>query len=224
VTGRQDAAREDFEAAIALEPNANFPYAYAALIAINEGRFDDAAQYVRVILEEFPDPNLYSRIVGTTVGGHDDFGPLVTVFVNVSMGRYEQAIEAAKEGHERMGPVPDLFVLQGMAYCNLGNNRGAEAAYSTAIDVSQRINWRHTWFTHLLRGDVRMKMLNRDGAEEDFAHVREVRPDLESLTSGFEQGEIDCTTLFGSVTLNRDPALPGAMEGMSAPEGAGDDR
>lgn len=223
VSGRQDAAREDLEAAIALEPNANFPYVYAALIAINEGRFETAAQYIKVILEDFPDPNLYSRIVGTTVGGHDDFGPLVTVFVNVSMGRYEQAIEAAKEGHERMGPVPDLFVLQGMAYCNLGNNRGAEAAYSTAIDVSRRISWQYTWFTHLLRGDVRLKMQNQDGSGEDFALVREARPDLDSLISGFEAGAIDCTNLFGSVTQGSDPALPGAVEGMSAPEGAGED-
>ena len=207
--GRLDAARADLEGAIALEPNANFPYVYAALIAIYEGRFDDAQQYVRIILEEFPDPNLYSRIVGTTVGGNDDFGPLVTVFVNVSMGRYEQAIEAAKEGHERIGPVPDLFILQGIAYCNLGNIRGADAAYSTALDVSNRIGRNHYWFTYLLRGDVRLKMRNLDGAQDDFAHVREIRPELESLVSGFEQGEIDCTNLFGSVTLGADPALPG---------------
>lgn len=207
---RPDDARADLEAAIALEPNANFPYVYAALIAINEGRFDDAAQYIRIILEKFPDPNLYSRIVGTTLGGHDDFGPLVTIFVNISMGRYEQAIEAAKEGHERIGPVSDLFAMQGLAYCNLGNNRGAEAAYSTAIDVSQRTNRSQSWFVRLLRGDVRLKIRDLDGAREDFDYVRSVRPDLETLIDSFEQGQVDCTNLFGSVTLRSNPGLPGA--------------
>ena len=66
-------------------------------------------------------------------------------------------------------------------------------------------------------------MQNQDGAGEDFALVREARPDLDSLISGFEAGAIDCTNLFGSVTQGSDPALPGAVEGMSAPEGAGED-
>lgn len=208
--GQPDAARADLEAAIALEPNANFPYVYAALVAVHDGRFDDAANYVQIILEEFPDPNLYSRIVGTAVGGHDDFGPLVTVLVNVALGRYEQAIEAAKEGHERIGPVPDLFGLQGMAYCNLGNNRGAEAAYSTAIDVNRRTGGDPLWFLHLLRGDARLKLRDPDGAQDDFAIVRESRPDLEELIASFEEGETDCTNLFGSVTLRANPAQPGA--------------
>ena len=55
--GDYAAAEADLERSIALHPNTNFPYPFATLIALREGRISDARQLMQTALTEFPDPS-----------------------------------------------------------------------------------------------------------------------------------------------------------------------
>ncbi len=202
--GDYDHARSDLDASIALQPDANYPYAMAGLTAIAQGRFADAFANIQVILDDFPDPDLYSRIVGATVGGHDTFGPLISTFINVSLGRYEQAISTANTGIERVGTVSALIVMRGVSYCNLHDYVAAEASYAEALDNTSppmaSSGSPYDGFIHLLRGEARLKQNDVSGARDDFAvaATTTLSPDM---VEAFKTGQIGCENLFGTAAL-----------------------
>ena len=202
--GDYDHARADLDASIALQPDANYPYALAGLTAIMQGRFVDAFANIQVILDDFPDPDLYSRIVGATVGGNDTFGLFISTFINVSLGRYEQAISAANTGIERLGPFSDLLVMRGVSYCNLHDYAAAEASYVLALDNTTPpvtpSGSPFEGFVHLLRGEARLEQNDISGARDDFtaAATTALSPDM---IEAFKTGQIGCENLFGTAAL-----------------------
>ncbi|MCD4685774.1 MAG: protein kinase, partial [Anaerolineae bacterium] len=95
IYGETELARADLDAAIALEPDSNFPYTFAALIAMSYGRFEEATGYIRIIVQEYPDPDLYARAIDATVGEQDIFSDAVSAFVNLILGRYVESAASA---------------------------------------------------------------------------------------------------------------------------------
>ena len=106
--GRFDMAQADFEAAIALEPDANFPYVYQALLALRQGRVADAIAAVDVILREYPDATFMNRLVTATFGENAQpvRGPRGAF--SVSAARYQDAVESTRAIgvlHDRSDPT-----------------------------------------------------------------------------------------------------------------------
>jgi len=200
-------ALADFQQSIALGPDANFPYALAGLIEMASGDFPAAFGYIQVILSQFPDPDLYARIVGATVGNHDTFGPLVSAFVNMTLGRYEAVLRATQTGIERIGPSTDLLMMQGLAYCNLNQPAEAEQVYSQVIALNGADSPDNA-FALVLRGDVRLQQANRDGAQSDFAQSETfgVLPPL--LIDLFRTGQANCKNYVALMSMGGASGTP----------------
>jgi len=196
---QNEQAKADLEKAIALGPNANFPYVFAALIAIEEGRIPDAGSYMQVILEKYPDPTLYNRIMTATFGEEFDvIGSIVSAFVNLLIGRYEETVTSTDLALKMMGPMIDLYIMKGYAHCNLAQYKEAEEAYTNAIVL---LPARHeAGFDYLLRAEVRLKQGHREDAADDFARAAEGFGDGGVwLVEGFQNGDIGCRNMFGSM-------------------------
>ncbi|HVO71163.1 MAG TPA: protein kinase [Aggregatilineaceae bacterium] len=190
-----DLARADLDAAMALKPNANFPYVYSALLAIHEGRLEDAGKIIKVILTEFPDPSYMSRLLGATFGITESNAYSVTLsaFTNLALGRHEAVIKDTTAGLKAFPTLADLYFMQGISYCALGNALGAKISFSDGLQ-------RDPDFTlgYLLRADALLQLGNPTGADADFQVVanRPFSAEFEPLVTAIQAGTLDCSNLF----------------------------
>ncbi len=195
--GRFDMARADFEAAIALDPDANFPYVYAALLALREGRVEDAGAAIDVILHEYPDATFMNRLVSATFGENADnpYGVSVAAFSNLVLGRYQDAVEATRGGLVYFTTSADLYLVQGIASCALGSNLSAERAYSQTIARAPD----HV-IAYLLRAETRLRRRETANAESDFEQVRALDTEgrLEPLIDAIRLRQLGCQNFFSS--------------------------
>lgn len=163
--GQYPEAAADFEASIARNPKANFPYALAINIAIREGRIDDVTSLLAIVLEKFPDPTLGNRVI-LTAGNNPEYGGfyglLLSAFANLALRQYDATIRDVQAALE-FGDFAELHLFQGVAYCIIEDYEAAEAAYTAGIE-------RDDDFTvlYLLRADIRRRLNNLAGAIEDF--------------------------------------------------------
>jgi tetratricopeptide (TPR) repeat protein len=194
-SGAYDVARRDIEQAIALQPTANFPYVYGALLALHQGRIQDASLMVRTILEQFPDPAHMNRLIGAMFGEDTlaSFGYTLSGFGNMVLGRYDQVLAAAAGGLEQNYRDPDMHMMQGFAQCALGEYQDAELSYTRAIGLDPDFT-----ILYLLRAEVRRKQRNFDGAAEDLKTVNDSPHGAEFrlLTEAIRQGTAGCGNFF----------------------------
>lgn len=193
--GNYDAAEADFETALSLEPNANFPYAFATMIAFREGRMEDGKQLMDTVLTEFPDPSFGLRIlqaINNDMGATNIFGPVYSAFGNVALGQFNQAVSDAEAGLA-MNELSDLYLMQGYAYCNLGELDAAEEAYSLGIEADPSFA-----LLYLLRADVRFQSGDSQGGTEDIVEARLLASSLEfnQYVDAIESQELTCATIF----------------------------
>jgi tetratricopeptide (TPR) repeat protein len=196
------AAKPYLDAAIDAGPEANLPFVTAMLLALREGRIADAQEYARIILTQFPDPDLtnraFSALYGDSSIAHEAMaGKYFAIGTNIVIGQYGDVIRITEEALAPVfaDPAPpglfgeinyglsDVFLLQGFAYCNLHEYDAAENAYSQAIRFSDEYA-----LAHLLRGQMRLKLLNNAGASADF----------DVWTAAAITGEWTCENLFES--------------------------
>lgn len=194
-TGAYDIARRDIEAAIALQPTANFPYVYGALVALHQGRLNDASLMIRTILEQYPDPAHMNRLIGAMFGADTltSFGYTLSGFGNMVLGRYDNVLAATAGGLEQNHRDPDLHLMQGFAQCALGEYQNAELSYTRAIDLDPDFT-----ILYLLRAEVRRKQRNFDGAATDLKTVNDSSngAELHLLTEAIRQGTAGCSNFF----------------------------
>jgi serine/threonine protein kinase/tetratricopeptide (TPR) repeat protein len=224
--GHYDQARADLELAITLKPNANYPYALAAMLAVSEGRFADANQSIQTILDEYPDPELYSRIVGATVGGLDSYGPIISAFINLTLGRYEESLESAETAIQRIGPMSDLYMIEGLAYCNLRQYNKSIEAYTEGLRYAKVLNVpeTHTALLFLLRGSAQLALDKKTQAQADFASGRSAGDFDPAVLAAFETGELGCENFFSEAAaldraaeITAPDATPAAAEPLVEP-------
>ncbi len=221
LSGQYDLARADLEQAIALGPNANFPYVFAALLALREGRIGDAAVQYHLILTRFPDPTLIMRLLEATFGRQEGnvLGPLLAASVNLALGQYAEVVAQTNNGLEiyarltrEMGAsargrspyaarMADLFVLQGLAQCNLGDPVAAEDAYGQAITLEPGFI-----FARFGRGEVRLLQGDAAGAAADFEAVLRSRLNnaFALLIEQTQAGTLSCETLLTVADAGRE--------------------
>jgi tetratricopeptide (TPR) repeat protein len=193
--GALDLARADLDAAIALNPEANFPYVYAALLAMHEGRLDDAQQAIRTILAEFPDPNYMTRLLRATFQGAvvNPYEVILSAFTNQTLGRYELVLEDTQRGLQVYTGMEDAYFLQGMAYCAQGDYAAAEQSFvaEAEIDSSFTLNT-------LMRADARLRLGDEIAAASDFdlitggAQADVFAPYVEAVKAG----SLGCANFF----------------------------
>ncbi len=191
-------AKEDYDSAIAIDPPSGLPYVFANILAIREGRLNDSIEMLNVVLTEFPDPTILSRLAGTLAGGEDNsnqyFSLTLSAFANMVLGQYEAAIVDAEEAIEIQGDLADLYLLKGVAYCSLEDFAAAEETYTQGIEIEPDFT-----ILYLLRAEVRNKQANLAGALEDFsvAQESEIWPNVEAILGEEGADSLGCNTFFG---------------------------
>jgi tetratricopeptide (TPR) repeat protein/predicted Ser/Thr protein kinase len=192
--GETERARTDLERAIALGPNANYPYALAALVATREGRVADAAALVGTILRDYPDPALGNRMMRGVFGEtapNDPIGPLLASFTNLALGQYDAALAEAELVSLARPDLLDGPLLHGLAACSLGRHGEAEAAYARGLALAPGDG-----LLHLLRAEARLRLGNTGGAEEDLAAAG--RSPLAPYADLVRAGDLGCATIFAA--------------------------
>ncbi|HML23352.1 MAG TPA: tetratricopeptide repeat protein, partial [Aggregatilinea sp.] len=194
-SGAYDIAQDNIEQAIALAPDANFPYIYGALLAMHQGRLDDAGTMIRTILEDYPDPDFMNRLIAAFFGSNalSSYGYKLSAFGNMVLGRYDAVMEATDSGLEYFSRDVDLYVIQGFAECALGDYAKAERSYTSAIGLEPDFT-----LIYLLRAEVRRKQRNFTTAAADLQsatqsiHGQEFLP----LSEAVRQGTVGCGNFF----------------------------
>lgn len=199
VNGDIREAKAQIDIAIGLEPTANFPYAFASMIALREGRFLDAQQLFNTAFERFPDPTWGNRIAQALIGGSEtvtypfDVGNVVAAFSNITLGQYEQVVQNIEAALAVNDTLADQYFVLGLAQCNLGDYAAAEAAYSRGIELEPDYT-----LLYAMRTEVRGYQGNLMGAAADLQQVNQ--SDLAEMftpfVGAFASGDVSCENLL----------------------------
>jgi tetratricopeptide (TPR) repeat protein/predicted Ser/Thr protein kinase len=190
-----DLARADLDAAIALKPNANFPYVYSALLAMHEGRLQDAGNTVKVILTEFPDPSYMSRLLSATFGtGLNPSAVMLSTFTNLALGRHDEVIKETTAGLKAFPSLADLYFIRGVSYCALGNPLGARISFTDGLRWDPDFT-----LVYVLRGQALLRLSNNTSAEADFKTVAAspLSAEFAPLVTAIKAGQMDCSNPLG---------------------------
>ncbi len=188
-------ARADLDAAVFLQPGANFPYVFRVLLALHEGRLDDAFRDIETILTEFPDPGFMERLIRATFGEQlaDPYAILLSAVANQMLGRHDRAIADTAAGLDVLPNLADFYLVQGVSYCALGQYAAAETALSRGLMRDPDF-----WLLYLLRADARLQQGDEAGAAADLRALNNgpLAETYRPLASSIRAGEVGCATLL----------------------------
>lgn len=168
--GHFEEAAADIEHALALNPQANYPYFAAIGLAINAGDFARARALFDEVLLKFPNPTFIERIMLVTYNEQAAQSPLIasiSAYGNLTLRRWQAVVDDTEA--MLAGPVLaqiNAYFLRGFAYCNLGDDAAAEAAYSAGLELDPQ-----STLLYFMRAEVRRNSGNLLGAGADLATV-----------------------------------------------------
>jgi serine/threonine protein kinase/tetratricopeptide (TPR) repeat protein len=210
-----DLAKADLDAAIALKPDASFPYIYSALLALHEGRIADAGQAINLVLTEFPDPDFMKRLLLAAFGEEtlSPYSLTLSAFTNLTLGQYTAVIEESTVGIKRYPEQGDAYLLQGVAYCGLGGYPTAETSFSDGLEHEPEFV-----LFYLLRADTRLQQGNVSGAEKDFAAIDDsaLSAEFAPLVEAVKARQLGCTNFFSPENPVFGAAVPAVPIPISA--------
>ena len=189
-------AREDIEKSIELGPETEWPYMWSTLIALRQGRIEDASDSMKLLTED-PNPTLVVRFMTTMFGEHyaHVLGSSMAAIGHLSLRQYDAAIQDTDTVLSMVPAYPEMNMLRGLSYCNLDDYANAEDSYTQGIT-------RDPSFTvlYLLRAEMRSKLGDVAGAGEDLAAVQQ--SDLAEILSPYldaaESGEFSCKQVIAT--------------------------
>jgi serine/threonine protein kinase/tetratricopeptide (TPR) repeat protein len=191
----REQARIDLDAAVSLQPDANFPYIFRVLLALHEGRLDDAFRDIEIVLTEFPDPGFMERLIQATFGDQlaDPYALMLSAVANQMLGRHDRAIANTAAGLAILPDLADFYLIQGVSYCALGEYAAAETALSRGLMREPDF-----WLLYLLRADARLQQGDTEGAEADFRTLSGSPQAIlyTSFVSSIQAGDVGCATLL----------------------------
>ena len=206
-------AKTDLDMAISLKPGASFPYVFSALLALHEGRISDAAQMIHVVLTEFPDPDFMKRLIVATFGDQtlSPYTLTLAAFTNLTLGQYTPVIEDTSTGIENFPDVGDLYLMQGIAYCGLGDFAAAESSFSDGLAAQPEFV-----LLALLRADARLQQANEAGAADDFQAVRDsaLSAPFAPLIQAVQDRTLTCANIFSPDNPVFSGSIPAEMAAL----------
>lgn len=193
--GDNQRAREDLERAIALGPDANFPYMLLLMLSIREGDLLVAQETMETVFREYPDPRFGSLIVSTTFG--DDFpvffAPVFSAFGNLTLGQYALMLEDIEQAIAIEPNLSDLYMMRGYAYCNLDDHEAAEEAYTQALALDPEFT-----ALYVFRAESRRNTGNLLEAALDVGMALSNDPDgiWAPIVAAAQDGSLNCKNLL----------------------------
>lgn len=209
--GDYENARVDYERAMALNPEANFPYIPATTIALRRGEIIHAAEIIDTVVERFPDATLSHRMIEPNFRGNTGeiavFGPAFSSFTNLILRRYERAVSDADIALAINPNLADLHLARGYAYCNLayseldaGNQAQADHHFQAALDsYSAGIALEPDYAVlYLLRAEIYIHRGDLAQGLQEAGTITTLNPSSQLLTlmNYGTRGEISCSNFF----------------------------
>jgi len=179
-------------------PPTSLPYALAVSIAIREGNLAEVAAIKAIVTRQFPNPTEFNRFFKALYGQADaviKYGQGVNAVMYLTLGQFSRALTAADAAITIDPSWADMYLVQGIAHCNLDDTAQANMAYTQAIEVEPDLA-----VAYLMRAQVRSDSGDVVGAATDIFHVQATpwgqRPDIAALIEQGLRGEITCKTFF----------------------------
>ncbi len=166
--GNYPAVHEDAQRAIELGADTNLPYLLKLVMLMREGDLLAGAETAETIFVRFPDPEAANRMLDTLYSSEESryTGLIPAAVSNLLLGQYERAlanIELALTSNDR---ISDIYLVQGVAQCNLGDFAAAQAAFSQGIGLEQDYT-----LLYVLRADTRRWQNDLPGMLADLVMV-----------------------------------------------------
>jgi tetratricopeptide (TPR) repeat protein len=196
LNGDLTAARADMERSIALDPDTNFPYVTASLIALREGRVADAVSLIRESVTKFPNTRYGSRVLEAFfgVGVNNSLAPLFSAYGNLVIGQFEQTITFANQAIAVDDSLVELYFLRGFAQCNLQQYPEAEESYTRGLELAPDFA-----LLHLLRAEARQKQEGKGLLVFEDLNAIQESPQAEMLApyvAGAQEGTLSCANIL----------------------------
>lgn len=194
--GDQAASQADINSALALDPQFNAPYAFASLFTLREGKLQETLDLVNRVRREFPDPTLGDRMMRGAFNISVDQSPLmalISAFGNFTLLQWPDVIADAEIVIALSDQFIGIYMLKGVAECNLGRYQDAEASYTALLDADPEFTT-----IYLLRAEVRRELGDLVGAAGDLARAAQT-PQwavFAPYAPAFTSGEITCENFF----------------------------
>lgn len=194
--GALDRARTELDRAIELGPTANFPFVGAVALALRDGDIARFQELMHIVQTQFPDPTFGSRLMQMAYGlrSSDSYylGEIES-FGYMVLRQWNEVIRVTELSLALEGALPDLYMMQGFAYCNVQDYESAEASYTRLIEAIPDYT-----LAYVLRAEVRQKQGNTVGALADGAVVLQspLGEQFIALMPAFQSGEINCENIF----------------------------
>jgi serine/threonine protein kinase/tetratricopeptide (TPR) repeat protein len=207
--GQFDEARIYLEQSIALGAEANFPYAPLVGIELREGNIITAVELTRTIAREYANPTYVQNLLDATMGLEEGetvaFGEFMSAFGYLTLRQWQATIDATQATIDMGLVMSELYFMQGLAYCNLGDDASAEASYSAGIENDPSVE-----ILYLLHAEARRNLGDLAGAAEDTATVAasDQADVLMPIMQAALAGDVTCQNIFDvdyDVILNATP-------------------
>jgi len=192
--GNLDHAKEDIDKSIELQPTENWPYMWATSIALRQGRLTDAKAYIEDGLKRFPDPDSGDKLSELIAAENANaFTPALSAFWSMNLGQFNKAIQKSETALAVNPYFTDVYLVEGISYCNLGKLPEADMALSKAIASEPTFI-----VAYLLRAGVRAGMGNAMDALSDFAVVQNspLAAPMQEYILAAQAGKLNCTNFL----------------------------
>jgi tetratricopeptide (TPR) repeat protein len=189
---KYDEARADIERAIALGPEAEWPYMWATMIALRQGRLMDVPAYLgNIMTNPSKNPAFVQRLITTVYGGKNArlLGASMAAIENLAFGQYGASLQNADSALQVLPDYAEMYLLKGLSYCNLDNYPKAEEAYSKGLEVDPTFT-----MLHFLRAAVRARQGNSTGSDQDLTVVENsgIGKNLQPYFEAVQNGQFSC--------------------------------
>lgn len=133
--GNYAAVREDAQRAIELGADTNLPYLLQLVVLVREGDLMAGAEVVTFIFNHFPDPESGNRMLDALYSSEESryTGLISSAISNLLLGQYERALNNTELALSSNDRISEIYLLQGVALCNLGDFAAAQEAFSQAV-------------------------------------------------------------------------------------------
>lgn len=192
----QASAQTDIERALELDPQYNAPYAFASLFTLREGKLQETLDLVNRVRRDFPDPSSGDRLMRSAFNITIDQSPLmalISAFGNFTLLQWPDVIEDAEIVIALSDQFIGIYMLKGVAECNLQRYEDAAASYTALLEADPEFTT-----IYLLRAEVRRELGDLVGAASDLARAAQT-PQWEVFAPyapAFTSGEITCENFF----------------------------
>jgi tetratricopeptide (TPR) repeat protein len=164
---KYEEARADIEKSIALGPETEWPYMWATMIALRQGRLGDIPAYMGDVMANPSKNPVFVQRLMTAIFGEANarlLGYSMAAIENLAFGQYNDSVNDADIVLGVLPNYAEMDLLKGLSYCNMDDYPQAEQAYTDGLNADSSFT-----VLYLLRAEVRKKQANSNGATDDLS-------------------------------------------------------